>query len=251
MNIIDWLIMGGTLAAIVIYGVVKTRNINTAEGYLRGDRDLKWWTIGLSVMATQASAITFLSTPGQAYEDGMGFAQFYFGLPIAMVILCVFVLPIYYRLNVFPIELAPLCERTEDIPLLIDVLLKRVYDEQRLNVRFSVEAMQQLREYPWPGNVRELSNLLQRMAIQYPNEIVKRDDLPRKILQPSEQPKAAVQETASDEIMLPVNGIDLKDYLTRLERSLIEQALVDANAVVARAADKLKKKGVRGVPKSH
>lgn len=101
MNIVDWLIMGSTLAAIVIYGVVKTRNIHTAEGYLRGERDLKWWTIGLSVMATQASAITFLSTPGQAFEDGMGFAQFYFGLPIAMVILCVFVLPIYYRLNVY------------------------------------------------------------------------------------------------------------------------------------------------------
>lgn len=101
MNIIDWLIMGGTLATIVIYGVYKTRNIHTADAYLRGERDLKWWTIGLSVMATQASAITFLSTPGQAFEDGMGFAQFYFGLPIAMVILCVFVLPIYYRLNVY------------------------------------------------------------------------------------------------------------------------------------------------------
>ncbi|PHI19136.1 sodium:solute symporter [Lewinellaceae bacterium SD302] len=101
MHLIDWLIMGGTLAAIVIYGVYKTRNIHTADAYLRGERDLKWWTIGLSVMATQASAITFLSTPGQAFEDGMGFAQFYFGLPIAMVILCIFVLPIYYRLNVY------------------------------------------------------------------------------------------------------------------------------------------------------
>ncbi len=93
--------MCGTLAAIVIYGVWQTRKVNTVDGYLRGERDLKWWTIGLSVMATQASAITFLSTPGQAFEDGMGFAQFYFGLPIAMVILCVFVLPIYYRLNVY------------------------------------------------------------------------------------------------------------------------------------------------------
>lgn len=93
--------MGSTLAAIVIYGVYKTRNIHTTEAYLRGERDLKWWTIGLSVMATQASAITFLSTPGQAFEDGMGFAQFYFGLPIAMVILCIFVLPIYYRLKVY------------------------------------------------------------------------------------------------------------------------------------------------------
>lgn len=93
--------MCGTLAAIVVYGVWKTRNIQTADGYLRGARDLKWWTIGLSVMATQASAITFLSTPGQGFADGLGFAQFYFGLPIAMVILCVFVLPIYYRLNVY------------------------------------------------------------------------------------------------------------------------------------------------------
>lgn len=101
MSTLDWIIMCGTLAAIVVYGVVKTRRISTVDAYLRGDRDLKWWTIGLSVMATQASAITFLSTPGQAYQDGMGFAQFYFGLPLAMVILCIFVLPIYYRLNVY------------------------------------------------------------------------------------------------------------------------------------------------------
>ena len=79
----------------------KTRKVSSASSYLVGDKDLKWWTIGLSVMATQASAITFLSTPGQAYEDGMRFAQFYFGLPIAMVILCIFFLPIYYRANVF------------------------------------------------------------------------------------------------------------------------------------------------------
>lgn len=101
MNTIDWLVMTGTLTAIVSYGVLKTRSVDNVKSYLLGDRDLKWWTIGLSVMATQASAITFLSTPGQAYNDGLGFAQFYFGLPIAMVILCVFVLPIYYRLNVY------------------------------------------------------------------------------------------------------------------------------------------------------
>jgi solute:Na+ symporter, SSS family len=93
--------MLGTLFGIVAYGVWKTRHVNTVQSYLRGDNDLPWWAIGLSVMATQASAITFLSTPGQAYEDGMRFAQFYFGLPIAMVILCVFVLPIYYRLKVY------------------------------------------------------------------------------------------------------------------------------------------------------
>ncbi|MTB51435.1 sodium:solute symporter [Lewinella sp. W8] len=101
MSTIDWLVMTGTLAAIVGFGVWKTRSVDNVKSYLLGDRDLKWWTIGLSVMATQASAITFLSTPGQAYDDGLGFAQFYFGLPIAMVILCVFVLPIYYRLQVY------------------------------------------------------------------------------------------------------------------------------------------------------
>lgn len=101
MNIIDWLVMTATLTAIVSYGVIKTRSVDNVKSYLLGDRDLKWWTIGLSVMATQASAITFLSTPGQAYNDGLGFAQFYFGLPIAMVILCVFVLPIYYRQKVY------------------------------------------------------------------------------------------------------------------------------------------------------
>lgn len=101
MNVIDWIVMLGTLLSIVAYGVWKTRGIKTSQSYLLGDRDLPWWTIGLSVMATQASAITFLSTPGQAYESGMGFAQFYFGLPVAMVILCVFFLPIYYRLKVY------------------------------------------------------------------------------------------------------------------------------------------------------
>ncbi len=101
MSNIDWIILVGTLAFIVFYGVWKTRNVKNVESYLLGDRDLKWWTIGLSIMATQASAITFLSTPGQAYEDGMRFAQFYFGLPIAMVIIAVFFLPLFYRLKVY------------------------------------------------------------------------------------------------------------------------------------------------------
>ena len=101
MSTIDWVVMVGTLAAIVLYGVWQTRSVKDVKSYLLGERDLKWWTIGLSVMATQASAVTFLSTPGQAYDSGMGFAQFYFGLPLAMVILCVFVLPIYYRLEVY------------------------------------------------------------------------------------------------------------------------------------------------------
>ncbi|MEM8585679.1 MAG: sodium:solute symporter [Bacteroidota bacterium] len=101
MHWLDWTVMIGTLSGIVMYGVLKTRRINNVKDYLLGERDLKWWTIGLSVMATQASAITFLSTPGQGFDSGMEFAQFYIGLPIAMVILCVFVLPLYYRLNVY------------------------------------------------------------------------------------------------------------------------------------------------------
>ncbi len=101
MSTIDWIVMLAVLSSIVIYGIMKTRNVSSAQSYLLGDKDLPWWTIGLSIMATQASAITFLSTPGQAYGSGMGFAQFYFGMPVAMVLLCIFVLPIYYKLNVY------------------------------------------------------------------------------------------------------------------------------------------------------
>ena len=101
MSTIDWIVMMSTLVAIVAYGVWQTRKVDNVKSYLMGDKDLPWWTIGLSVMATQASAITFLSTPGQAYADGMRFAQFYLGMPLAMIIICVFFLPIYYRLNVY------------------------------------------------------------------------------------------------------------------------------------------------------
>jgi SSS family transporter len=101
MSIIDWLVLVGTLLFIAVYGAWKTRGSTNIEGYLRGDSNLKWWSIGLSVMATQASAITFLSTPGQAYESGMGFVQFYFGLPIAMVIICLFFIPLYFKLKVY------------------------------------------------------------------------------------------------------------------------------------------------------
>ena len=100
MNIADWGIMLATLLGIAGYGIWKTRHIQSAQSYMRGDNDLKWWTIGLSIMDTQASAITFLSTPGQAYESGMAFVQFYFGLPLAMVLLSIFVIPNYYRLKV-------------------------------------------------------------------------------------------------------------------------------------------------------
>ncbi|MFT4848436.1 MAG: SSS family transporter [Sediminicola sp.] len=101
MGQIDWIILIGTLLFIVLYGTYKARGSKNVTDYLKGGSDSRWWTIGLSVMATQASAITFLSTPGQAFHDGMGFVQFYFGLPIAMVIICLVFIPIYHRLNVF------------------------------------------------------------------------------------------------------------------------------------------------------
>ncbi|MBA3899444.1 MAG: sodium:solute symporter [Bacteroidetes bacterium] len=101
MSLIDWIVLFGSLLFIVVYGIYKTRGSQNIQGYLKGDNEMKWWGIGLSVMATQASAITFLSTPGQAFEAGMGFVQFYFGLPIAMVIICYTIIPIYYRLKVY------------------------------------------------------------------------------------------------------------------------------------------------------
>ena len=93
MQTLDWIVLAFTLLAIVGYGTWKTRGRKNVQDYIRGGGDAKWWTIGLSVMATQASAITFLSTPGQAFHDGMGFVQFYFGVPIAMVVICMIFIP--------------------------------------------------------------------------------------------------------------------------------------------------------------
>lgn len=101
MKTIDWVVLLLTIFFIVAYGTWKTRKTSTVEGFLKGDNTLKWWMMGISIMATQASAITFLSTPGQAIEDGMRFLQFYFGLPLAMVIISVTMVPIYYRLKVY------------------------------------------------------------------------------------------------------------------------------------------------------
>ncbi|MEQ8359222.1 MAG: sodium:solute symporter [Cytophagales bacterium] len=101
MNWFDWLTMLGTLLFIAIYGAWKTRKNKNIKSYLQGDKDMKWVTIGLSVMATQASAITFISTPGQAFESGMGFVQNYFGLPLALIIVSAVFIPLYYKLNVF------------------------------------------------------------------------------------------------------------------------------------------------------
>ena len=101
MATIDWIILSGTLLFIVAFGVWRTRGSQDVDDYVLGGNKAKWWTVGLSVMATQASAITFLSTPGQAFHDGMGFVQFYFGLPLAMIIICLVFVPIYHHLKVY------------------------------------------------------------------------------------------------------------------------------------------------------
>ncbi len=101
MQTLDWIILGATLAFIVLYGIWRNNSHKNIKEYLKGGNEARWWTVGLSVMATQASAITFLSTPGQAFHDGMGFVQFYFGLPFAMLIICLFFIPVYHRLNVY------------------------------------------------------------------------------------------------------------------------------------------------------
>ena len=101
LHLVDWIILSVTLIFIVAYGTHVTRKNTNVKEYIKGGNDSKWWTIGLSVMATQASAITFLSTPGQAFHSGMGFVQFYFGLPIAMIIICLVFIPIYHKLKVY------------------------------------------------------------------------------------------------------------------------------------------------------
>jgi SSS family transporter len=101
MNHIDWAVLFGTLLLIVGYGAWKTRGAKSMQSYLLGSNSLPWWSVGLSIMATQASAITFLSTTGQAYEDGMRFLQFYFGLPLAMIILSITAVPLYHKLKVY------------------------------------------------------------------------------------------------------------------------------------------------------
>src|SRR5689334_18377687 len=101
MRLLDWLVVAGYLLWIVWDGLRRTRGTDGVEGYLLANRSLPWWAVGLSVMATQLSAITLVGTTGQAYANGMRFVQFYFGLPIAMVILSVTVVPFFYRANVY------------------------------------------------------------------------------------------------------------------------------------------------------
>ncbi len=101
MSILDWVVLLSTLVFITLYGIFRSRGSQDIEGYLLGNKTMPWYTIGFSIMATQASAITFLSAPGQAFTDGMRFVQFYFGLPLAMVVLCITVVPIFHRLKIY------------------------------------------------------------------------------------------------------------------------------------------------------
>src|SRR3954468_1515860 len=101
MSTLDWLVMGFTLLAIVAYGMWQSGRMKNIKGFLLADRKMRWYHVGFSVMATQASAITFLSAPGQAYSDGMRFLKFYFGLPLAMVVLCITFVPMFRKLNVY------------------------------------------------------------------------------------------------------------------------------------------------------
>jgi sigma-54 specific flagellar transcriptional regulator A len=161
---------------------------------------------------------------------------------------------LFYRLNVFPIELPSLKERAEDIPLLINELVSRMESEQRGSIRFNSAAIMSLCQHEWSGNVRELANLVERMAITHPFGVIGVQDLPAKyrhidvveedFVQSSQRPMGESSAGAgyvsmNDTPLLPEQGIDLREYITNLEMSLIQQALNDCGGVVARAADKL------------
>ena len=163
---------------------------------------------------------------------------------------------LYYRLNVFPIEMAPLRERVEDIPLLMNELISRMEHEKRGSIRFNSGAIMSLCRHAWPGNVRELANMVERMAIMHPYGVIGVAELPKKFryvddddeqlsdtLFSDMEERVAINNNAPDfsvTAMLPPEGLDLKDYLGGLEQGLIQQALDDANGIVARAAERLR-----------
>ncbi|MFH6567163.1 MULTISPECIES: sigma-54 dependent transcriptional regulator [Pseudomonas] len=165
---------------------------------------------------------------------------------------------LYYRLNVFPIEMAPLRERVEDIPLLMNELISRMEHEKRGSIRFNSAAIMSLCRHGWPGNVRELANLVERMAIMHPYGVIGVVELPKKFryvddedeqlvdsLRSDMEERVAINNATTDFVasanaMLPPEGLDLKDYLGGLEQGLIQQALDDANGIVARAAERLR-----------
>ncbi|EXF43866.1 transcriptional regulator FleQ [Pseudomonas sp. BAY1663] len=163
---------------------------------------------------------------------------------------------LYYRLNVFPIEMAPLRERVEDIPLLMNELISRMEHEKRGSIRFNSAAIMSLCRHDWPGNVRELANLVERMAIMHPYGVIGVMELPKKFrhvddddeqyassLHDEMEERAAISAPMAvpeAQAMLPIEGLDLKEYLGNLEQGLIHQALEDAGGVVARAAERLR-----------
>ncbi|MFA7388348.1 MAG: sigma-54 dependent transcriptional regulator [Thiohalobacteraceae bacterium] len=155
---------------------------------------------------------------------------------------------LFYRLNVFPIEMPPLRERAEDIPMLVNELIRRIEHEKRGSVRLTSAAVMALCHYPWPGNVRELANVIERMAILHPFGVVDIGDLPEKFqLDDDSVPLSKLSEDLVinpqplefDEPRLPRGGIDLKEHLSHLELTFIKQALDDAGGVVAHAAKRL------------
>jgi sigma-54 specific flagellar transcriptional regulator A len=156
---------------------------------------------------------------------------------------------LYYRLNVFPIEVPPLRERHEDIPLLVSEIIARLERENRGSVRLTGAATHSLGSYPWPGNVRELANLMERLVIMFPNTVVDYRDLPPKFQSKEVEPEPMPMPRAREEgaapgvtaalADLPAEGLDLKEYLADLELKLILQALDAADGVVAHAADRL------------
>lgn len=158
---------------------------------------------------------------------------------------------LYYRLNVFPIEMPALKERVEDIPLLINELISRMETEKRGSIRFNSAAILSLCRHEWPGNVRELANLVERLAIMYPYDVIGVNELPQKYRHVEVEEENFVQADNTPQLapglvgldspaLLPINGIDLKEYLANLEQSLIQQALDESSGVVARAAEKLR-----------
>ncbi len=153
---------------------------------------------------------------------------------------------LYYRLNVFPIRMASMRNRVEDIPLLLNELIARIEGEGRGTVRLMPETVRTLCQYHWPGNVRELANLIERLAILFPNGIVEVNDLPRRFRSGEATPENALPEHAAviNDLTtltpsLPAQGIDLKEHLVKTELALITQALEESNWVVARAANYL------------
>ncbi len=162
---------------------------------------------------------------------------------------------LFYRLNVFPIEMPAMRERVEDLPLLLSELITRMETEKRGSIRFSTSAIMSLCQHDWPGNVRELANLVERMAIMHPHGVIGVHELPRKFRYVEDDNQDLRQLSADDDerseafsglvgldspAYLPPEGLDLKDYLGGLEQTLIQQALDECGSVVARAAERLR-----------